>query len=189
MPRPHNERQRRAKIRKILDSAHAVFCKKGFVNVTMQDIIDECGISRGGIYLYFDSIDEIFLAIMKDRNRERKKDINISFDEALEEYLLRQKTRLLNFEASLFRAYCEYIFQRPKEEVIALRDMQLGQLRRSVSDMLRPIVRQDRLEALVDHFIITIDGLSVLALARALTESIVDTQFAVLRELVQNQRE
>lgn len=45
----------------ILNNARKVFSKKGFSAVTMQDIIEACGISRGGIYLYFTSVDDIFL--------------------------------------------------------------------------------------------------------------------------------
>ncbi len=44
----------------ILESAKVVFSKKGLIDATMKDIIEECGISRGGIYLYFRSVDEIF---------------------------------------------------------------------------------------------------------------------------------
>lgn len=45
----------------ILGKAKGVFASKGFKSVTMQDIIDACQISRGGLYLYFESTKEIFL--------------------------------------------------------------------------------------------------------------------------------
>ena len=44
-----NTSRRQAKINAILDSARTVFCRKGFIGVTMKDIIDDCGLSRGGI--------------------------------------------------------------------------------------------------------------------------------------------
>ncbi|MCL2388057.1 MAG: TetR/AcrR family transcriptional regulator [Defluviitaleaceae bacterium] len=186
-------------MRKILDAAHEVFCRKGFLAVTMQDIIDECGISRGGIYLYFASVDEIFLEVMKRRNKERFSVISKSlhehepFDNVLSEYLERQKRRLSNFEKSLFRAYCEYIFSKPKAAVEVFRDIQLGHLRRTIVSILQlgvsqEIIRDENIQRLADHFIVVIDGLSVLALAEALTEDIIDEQLAILNEMIKNIR-
>ena len=39
----------------ILETARKVFAEKGYKNVTMKDIVEACEISRGGLYLYFDS--------------------------------------------------------------------------------------------------------------------------------------
>lgn len=49
----------------ILEKAREVFAAKGFKTVTMKDIVDACGISRGGLYLYFDSTEQIFAEILK----------------------------------------------------------------------------------------------------------------------------
>ena len=188
--RPHNEKQRKSKIRKILDAARQVFWRKGFVAVTMQDIIDECGISRGGIYIYFSSVDEIFLEVMKRRNKEQVQSYE-RFEDVLADYLTRQRARLLNFNCSLFRAYCEYIFSKPKAAVEAFRDVQLGHLRKTVSSILmlgvhQGVLRDEKIDRLADHFIVVIDGLSVLALAEALTGDIIDGQFEILNEMVNN---
>lgn len=193
--RPHNEKQRKAKTRKILEAARLVFCRKGFLAVTMQDIIDECGISRGGIYIYFSSVDEIFLEVMKQRNKDRLSQISKvvhdyePFANVFDNYMTKQKKRLVNFEQSLFRAYCEYIFSKPKVAVHAFRDMQLNYLRSTVTSILMLGVHQDVLKnesiaELADHFIVTIDGLSVLALGDALSEKIINDQFAILYEMI-----
>ena len=193
--RPHFEKQRKDKLRKILDAARLVFCRKGFLAVTMQDIIDECGISRGGIYIYFSSVDEVFLEVLKQRNKERFAGINKSvidhepFEIVLGNYMSKQKARLANFNNSLFRAYCEYIFSKPKAAVHAFRDTQLSQLRSSVEAILSLGVRQGILKSenvsqLAIHFIATIDGLSILALGDALTEEIIDKQFLILSEMI-----
>lgn len=36
----------------IVETARQVFVEKGYKDVTMKDIVDACGISRGGLYLY-----------------------------------------------------------------------------------------------------------------------------------------
>jgi AcrR family transcriptional regulator len=182
-------------MRKILNAAHLVFCRKGFLAVTMQDIIDECGISRGGIYIYFASVDEIFLEVMKQRNKERFCSINKAvhdhepFETVLGNYMTKQKARLANFNHSLFRAYCEYIFSKPKTAVHAFRDTQLSQLRSSVEAILQigvsqNVLKNENISQLAIHFIATIDGLSILALGDALTEDIINQQFAMLEHIV-----
>lgn len=49
----------------IVAKAREIFSKKGFKNVTMQDIVDACDISRGGLYLHFSSVEDVFLAVLK----------------------------------------------------------------------------------------------------------------------------
>ena len=39
----------------ILETARKVFVEKGYKLVTMKDIVEACEISRGGLYLYFQS--------------------------------------------------------------------------------------------------------------------------------------
>ena len=195
--RPHFEKQRKDKLRRILDAARLVFCRKGFLAVTMQDIIDECGISRGGIYIYFSSVDEVFLEVLKQRNKERFSSISKSvhehepFEIVLERYMSKQKARLINFENSLFRAYCEYIFSKPKAAVHAFRDTQLSQLRSSVEAILnlgvsQGVLKNVNISQLAVHFIATIDGLSILALGDALTEEIINEQFAILEKIIKD---
>ena len=49
----------------ILDTARKVFVEKGYKSVTMKDIVEACEISRGGLYLYFESTDQILLEVLK----------------------------------------------------------------------------------------------------------------------------
>ncbi len=53
------------KKQRILDAAKKVFIKNGYESVTMKDIIDESGLSRGGVYLYFSSTEQIFLSLLE----------------------------------------------------------------------------------------------------------------------------
>ena len=197
IPRKPNEKHRKNKIRKILEAAKVVFCRKGFLAVTMQDIIDECGISRGGIYLYFNSVDEIFQEVVRQRNKEKFSIISKAvqekapFDSVLANYIALQKERLINIEESLFRAYCEYVFSKPKGTVLAFRDAQLNHLQKSVMSILmlgvnQGAIKDEKIPRLVDHFIVVIDGLSVLSLGGALTKDIVEGQFDILEEMIKN---
>ena len=42
-----------------------MFAEKGFKNVTMKDIVEACEISRGGLYLYFESTEQILMEVLQ----------------------------------------------------------------------------------------------------------------------------
>lgn len=47
-----------------MEKATAVFVREGYTSVTMKDIVEACGISRGGLYKYYSSTKEIFVDIL-----------------------------------------------------------------------------------------------------------------------------
>ncbi|MBP0725211.1 TetR family transcriptional regulator [Bacillus sp. RG28] len=49
----------------ILEAAERVFIRLGYEPATLKDIVEETGMSRGWIYLYFQTKEEIFLALME----------------------------------------------------------------------------------------------------------------------------
>lgn len=60
-PRPDVSAERR---QQILDAALKVFSRLGFCEARMDDIVDESGLSKGALYWYFKSKDEIIISIM-----------------------------------------------------------------------------------------------------------------------------
>jgi AcrR family transcriptional regulator len=58
-----------AKRRQIIDGAHAVFLSQGFDAASMNDIARAAGVSKGTLYVYFDSKEALFEAIV-DRECE-----------------------------------------------------------------------------------------------------------------------
>jgi len=59
------QRRKHARIPEILDAALACFAEKGFAGTRMDDIAARAGISKGTIYLYFDSKDAVFKALAR----------------------------------------------------------------------------------------------------------------------------
>ena len=55
----------------IINAAEDVFSKKGFDEARMDDIAEETGLSKGTLYLYFKSKDELIIAIL-DRIFQRE---------------------------------------------------------------------------------------------------------------------
>lgn len=64
------ERERNERREAILAGATRVFAEKGVSLATMEDIARESELSKGALYLYFKSKDELFLAIGHDALRE-----------------------------------------------------------------------------------------------------------------------
>ena len=60
-----------AKRRQILDGARAVFMADGFDAASMNEIARTAGVSKGTLYVYFDSKDALFAALIRDEKREQ----------------------------------------------------------------------------------------------------------------------
>jgi len=54
-----------AKLRQIMDGARSVFLSSGFDGASMNDIARAAGVSKGTLYAYFNSKDELFEAIIR----------------------------------------------------------------------------------------------------------------------------
>lgn len=67
-----SEEAKASKKKHILEQAAGVFSRKGYTEASMDDIVEATGISKGGIYNYFKSKEEIFLAIAADRFNNRR---------------------------------------------------------------------------------------------------------------------
>ena len=194
MKKPIEEKT--AKREAILESAKVVFSKKGLIDATMQDIIEECGISRGGIYLYFQSVDAIFLEVLQQRSQRRFNEVramikaNASFETILTKYFEDHKYRLLHsISDSMLRATYEYYYTHKSVETSSLQQTQLTETKRTIQEIFQVGVAQgviaDRnLEAIAENYMFVIEGLGILALTGHIQEEQIDHQIQVMRTLL-----
>ncbi len=103
----------------ILKTARELFCQKGYSAVTMKDIVEACGISRGGLYLYYPSTHDIFLEVLAAEN-SGSNDVYISAvmdgtpaTKIIGFFLKEQKKQILQEADSLSRATYEFFFDHP----------------------------------------------------------------------------
>ena len=190
------EEKKRQKREAILESAKVVFSKKGLIDATMQDIIEECGISRGGIYLYFQSVDAIFLEVLQQRSQRRVYEVramikaNASFETILTKYFEDHKYRLLHsISDSMLRATYEYYYTHKSIETSSLQQTQLTETKRTIQEIFQVGVAQgviaDRnLEAIAENYMFVIEGLGILALTGHIQEEQIDHQIQVMRTLL-----
>ncbi|GMK46134.1 putative HTH-type transcriptional regulator YfiR [Paenibacillus glycanilyticus] len=71
-PKISNDQKEQRRLQ-ILEAAKHVFSLKGYGAATLKDIVIETGMSRGWIYLYFQTKEEIFEALMDHQDEEYDK--------------------------------------------------------------------------------------------------------------------
>ncbi len=105
----------------ILKQAREVFARKGFRDVTMKDIVEACEISRGGLYLYFGSTEEIFREILLSEMDTDGEDVteNLTKDSTMADILMlflkEQKKIILKKKQDITIATYEYMFAHKPE--------------------------------------------------------------------------
>lgn len=98
----------------IREKAYELFAKKGFSAVTMKDICEAAGLSRGGLYRHYQSTQEIFEEIFSHLSGsdidfvKEKIESGIAAKQLLEEILGRMEQEMMDQEHSLSYAIYEY---------------------------------------------------------------------------------
>src|ERR1700685_929594 len=64
-------RRKQARPPEILEAALAVFAERGLTGARMEDIAARAGVTKGTIYLYFESKDAVFRALLAESIGER----------------------------------------------------------------------------------------------------------------------
>ena len=88
-PRPDVSEERKDQI---LNAAEGVFTQKGFSKARMDDIAEETGLSKGTLYLYFKSKEDLVIAILDRiflgafKQLETRRSIEASATEAISQF-------------------------------------------------------------------------------------------------------
>ncbi|RIW35142.1 TetR/AcrR family transcriptional regulator [Bacillus salacetis] len=77
-----HKQQRRAKL---IGAAAEVFMEHGYENTTMKHVMEKAGVSRGGLYQYFDNKEDLFHAVIESQQEK-------IIDHSLENLLKQQDT-------------------------------------------------------------------------------------------------
>lgn len=175
----------------IIEKARQVFMEKGYRGVTMKDIIEACEISRGGLYLYFSSTQEIFLEVLK-QEQESVDDVFSTHvgeestpGDILELFFLAQKAELLNTKDNLAMATYEYYFAHKPEGDDNFWRSQFEAAVQALAQLIEMGVEYGELyceepKAAAEEIMYTIEGLKISLLTMKLTEEEIDKQLEYL---------
>ena len=98
----------------IREKAYQLFAQKGFKEVTMKDICELTGLSRGGLYRHYESTSQIFLEIVNAFSDQQQTEIFSKIEQhipavtILEELLSKYTNEMLDCENSISLAICEF---------------------------------------------------------------------------------
>ena len=73
---PQHKQEARARI---LDAAEMLFSKQGYDDTSMDQIVEESSLSKGAIYGYYSSKDELFLALQERQSTSSLSEIRSTF--------------------------------------------------------------------------------------------------------------
>jgi AcrR family transcriptional regulator len=65
MPDPRWQRRKTARPAEIIDAAFTVFSETGYAAARLEDIARRAGVSKAALYLYFETKEELFRAVVK----------------------------------------------------------------------------------------------------------------------------
>ena len=171
----------------IVETARKVFAEKGFKRVTMKDIVDACDISRGGLYLYFESTEALFLEVLR-LEREEADDV---FSDSIKEdatasdilmlFLKEQKKELLRKKDTLTQAIYEFYF----ENKLSKKDNVLKQQFDSAVKVIKMLIITgvesgefacEDPEGTARNIMYVLEGLKISAQTRGITPDTVDKE-------------
>ncbi len=66
---------------RIMEAALACFARKGYHKTTMDDIVAESGLSKGTLYWYFRSKDDLFFSLVTSFFLEIRQDLDAIFEQ------------------------------------------------------------------------------------------------------------
>ena len=98
----------------IIDASYPLFAGKGFKQVTMKDVCEVTGMSRGGLYSHFSGTDELFEAVLENITEKSSMDFReeikkgTSAVEILQKALSDMEEEMKHPEDSLNIALYEY---------------------------------------------------------------------------------
>lgn len=182
----------------ILEKALNVFVREGYTSVTMKDIVEECEISRGGLYKYYGSTKEIFEDIL---SLEKGADYSY-FNESMEthtnaitilnKFLLQQKNELSHINNTIRVATYEFFLSQGKTAADESLGKYFDESAAIISKTLlygisrNEITHLDKadVEKTAKHIVILLEGLSILAMSTSVSPDLIQEQIDMIMKRI-----
>lgn len=180
----------------IIEKATEVFAAKGFKAVTMKDIVEACQISRGGLYLYYASTEEIFADVlaMEKENDAAADNVNIPESTATDlllAFLKEQKHEILRSTNSLLCAKYEYAFLCKENDDIKVSKSRFDTAVAVLDNILKRgnvsgEFRCANTQATARNFVYAIEGMKACHATFGITEKKVDSELMFIMQQFMN---
>ncbi len=179
----------------ILDSARRVFALKGYKSVTMKDIVDASEISRGGLYLYFPSVEDVFLSVLEMEEKHIDEEISgeeletASNGEMLLWFFKTQKKEILKKKDSLLIAKYEYSFACKEKKQLSVLKKEMDKAVLVLEKILERGTQNGEFACFdvkneAKDMMYAIEGMKLLSCTIGISEKKVDTEFLHMMERI-----
>ncbi|MED1797460.1 TetR family transcriptional regulator [Brevibacillus porteri] len=121
-PKVSDEYKTKKKI-ELLQAAKRVFITKGYTRATMQDVMNEAGVSRGALYAYFDNLEHLYLELLQFEDQQ---DVQF-FTPIAGELSWQQVTKWVSKQQVEIEKIEQTLSQANSEFFLSLRDQQKQQ--------------------------------------------------------------
>ena len=79
--RPETRRRRKAeRPQEILDAAFREFSRNGYATTTLERIAERAGVTKGTIYVYFESKEHLFISMVQDCTKGTQDTVQAMFE-------------------------------------------------------------------------------------------------------------
>lgn len=177
----------------ILKKAREVFCVKGYYSVTMKDLCEATGLSRGGLYRHYSSTKEIFLDILTMHKEDSEKQLDQAIASKmpapalLEAFLREQRREIFARENQITFAVYEFSMHEPDSRELFNTRFEEGI--RILTKLLNYGLAEKSLSVSspsisAKHVILTLEGMKMTRTVTNMQEDEVNEQLAFIRVLL-----
>lgn len=183
------------KKRELQNALKMLAIEKGYANVTMKDIGEYVGLSVGGLYHHYHSVDEIFGDLMATETGDvwaYFDDIG-SFDElmvALDLYFRSEEKELLREVPSLNALMYQYYFSLPDAMRTAVMKETHDTVILTMTGILHKVYTDKKLcRQMAEHICAMLNGLVILSFSGSITRETVKREFSLLKDYLKENYE
>lgn len=164
--------------------------EKGYASVTMSDISDSLGLSAGGLYYHYHSVEEIFFDIVENETSDvwnifsQVNGIDSLID-AFRAYCKAETNDMMNFENTLNSMFYQYYFSFPAD--IRKDKMQKDYTKtvNTIGNILKKVYKSsEHINLLSNHIYVMLHGLNVIAMTGQINEVLIKNEFCGTEKLM-----
>jgi len=136
------EREKQQRREEIVGAATDIFFSKGFDKATMDDIANQAELSKGTLYLYFSSKDDLYMAVARNGIQLLREKTNAAVEKggsALDKLLLMGRTCV-----DFARTHPDYM-----KSIMTLEELEPGEMNLTVEDVQDIIYRESTVASVV----------------------------------------
>lgn len=173
--------------------------KKGYAQVTMNNVTLASGMSAGGLYYHYRTVEEIVKDIFQTEigkvwENIGKPESEEALFETISAYFRNEKKELLDYKNSLEWIMTEYYFSFPREQRENMLREKHEHTAMMFTTVLERFVSSSELELLTNSICVELLGLTMFSMTGMIDEKLIDTSFEkiiaeIKEKIAEHQRE